>query len=299
MDDTHPTVDTTPTVDLTPTGGPAPAVVALERTGPKPLVRIGLLGIGAAALIAVAILAAGASALPGSLLAAVTGSGASGAGGNATTDSGPALFGGEGFLGGGPGPGGRGGHAFGGGITITAISGSDISLETEDGWNRTITVDSGTTYSKSGDEIALSDLAVGDEIAFRQTREDDGTFTIDAIAVIPPHAGGEVTAVSGSTITVEQRDGTTTTINVNGDTDYQVNGDDATLADVEVGMLLIAQGTENADGSLTATDVRAADPDSFPGRPGHGFRKVWPGPDGGDGTAPDATTAPNAEGSAS
>jgi hypothetical protein len=56
-------------------------------------------------------------------------------------------------------------------ITVTAISGNSISLKTADGWTRTITVDSGTTYSKSGDTIALGDIKVGDEIAFRQTRE--------------------------------------------------------------------------------------------------------------------------------
>src|SRR5206468_1026908 len=104
------------------------------------------------------------------------------------------LNGGPGFRGGGP--------AFGG-ITITAINGNNISLKTADGWTRTITVDSGTTFSKSGATIALGDLKVGDEVGFRQTRETDGTFTIDSIAVILPHAGGEVTAVTGSTITLK------------------------------------------------------------------------------------------------
>ncbi len=191
-----------------------------------------------------------------------------------------------------------------GGITVTAISSSNISLETVDGWSRTITVDADTTYSRSGDEIALGDLAVGDEIAFRQTLEDDGSWTIDAIAVIPPHVGGEVTAVDGSTITVEQRDGTSATITVTDATEYQVNGDDATLADVEVGMKLVAEGTENADGSLTASEVRAADPDGFRGPGGHGGRGPGFGPGfdffGGDNDAdPDATEAPSASDSAS
>ena len=135
---------------------------------------------------------------------------------------------------------------------------------------------------------------------FRQTLEDDGTWTIDAIAVILPHVGGEVTAIDGSTITVEGRDGTTSTITVNGDTTYQVNGDDATLADVEVGMVLIAEGTENADGSLTATEVKAADPGDFfgwPGRHGFGFG-FGPGFDT-DGDNPNATDAPEADASAS
>jgi hypothetical protein len=178
------------------------------------LARIGLLGIGAAALIAVAMLAFGSSFSPTRTLAGSDASGTTGSTG-ITGTAGVEDFG----LFGGPGFGGRG-HAFMfGGITITAINGNDISLETQDGWTRTITVEDGTEYWKSGDEIGLADLAVGDRIAFRQTLEDDGTWTINGIAVILPHVGGEVTAVDGSTITVEGRDGETATITVNGDTD--------------------------------------------------------------------------------
>ena len=250
--------------------------VPVERTGSAPIARIGLVGAAAAALVAVGILAAGATATPSGTLAAD----------NATTT----LAGnvqvlenaGPGF--GGPGFGGR--HGFGG-VTITAISGSSISLETADGWTRTILVDSGTTYSESGDAIALSDLAVGDQVHFEQTLEDDGTFSIDAIAVIPPHVGGTVTAISGSTITVEQRDGTSATVNVTGDTTYRVSGDDAALADVEVGMFLVAEGTENSDGSLTATAVRAADRGSMPGPGGH-HRGPWLDDDTSDDTSSDS-----------
>lgn len=268
---------------------PAPvATVAPPDRRTAMLARIGLLGIGAAAIVAVALLVFGSSLVPRGTLAA----------GSGTTGSSDVTI--ETLNGGRPGI--RGfGHGFGG-ITITAISGNNLSLETVDGWSRTITVDSGTTYSKSGDTIALADLAVGDEIAFRQTREDDGSFTIDAIVVIPPHAGGEVTAVNGSTITLEGRDGSTATVTVTGDTTFEVNGDDATLADVKVGMFLVAEGTENADGSLTATDVKAVDPDSFPGPGRHGFKFGF-GPwfDSGDkdGSNPDATPAPTADTGAS
>jgi hypothetical protein len=238
--------------------------IPVERTGPAPLKRIGLVGAAAAAIVAIGILAAGASAAPAGTLAA--GSGIGDAAGTIDLSLG-AFRDGVGI-----GPGFGGGHGFGG-IAITAISGSKLSLETTDGWTRTITVDSGTTYTESGDTIALSDLSVGDEIRFQQAPEDDGTYSIDAVAVIPPHAGGTVTAISGSTITVEQRDGTTATIKVTAATTYSVAGDDAALADVEVGMFLVAEGTENSDGSLTATEVRAADPDRMPGfggRGGHG-----------------------------
>ena len=119
--------------------------------------------------------------------------------------------------------------------------------------------------------------------------------------MILPHVGGEVTAVDGSTITVEQPRRQSATITVNGDTEYQVNGDAATLADVEVGMFLVAEGTENGDGSLTATKVKAGDRGRFFG--GRGF-----GLPAGPGLRPrlrlerqdpDATAAPQRDGSAS
>jgi hypothetical protein len=267
------------------------AAVLPARTGIAPWARIGLLGIAAAALVAVAILAFGSTAAPTGTLAA----GANNDGGsyaiNDLNGGGPGGPGGPGF---------RGGFGHGG-ITITAISGNSISLKTEDGWTRTITVDSGTTYSKSGDTIALGDLKVGDQVGFRQTKEDDGTFTIDQIAVILPHVGGEVTAINGNTISLKLRDDSTTTVKVDGNTEFQVNGDNAALADVKVGMVLVAEGTENSDGSINASDVRAGDMrDGFGGRGFRGFGgpHFGPGPDGPWGEKPDASAVPSATGSA-
>ena len=265
---------------------PAPAGVATTAALPAMsrsalLARIGLLGIAAAALIAAVVLVFGSTASPGGILAAGTT--------NGTTGGSVDLLNGGG-------PGFRGGHVGMGGITIAGISGNDISLKTVDGWTRTITVDSGTTYSRSGTTIALGDLKVGDEIGFRQTHETNGSWTIDSIVVILPHAGGEVTKVAGSTITVTAPDGTTSTITVNAQTTYDVNGATAKLADVKVGMFLVAEGTKNADGSLTATKVRAADASARGDRGEHGWFRFGPGDDG---TAPNATTAPTATGTAS
>lgn len=257
------------------------AAASAGRAGPVGLARIGLVGAAAAAIVAVGILVAGATASPTGTLAVGNGNGNAGAmtlpaAGFPDRDRmGPGFGRGPGF----------------GGITISAVSGSNLALTTGDGWTRTITVDSGTTYTKSGASITLSDLKVGDQIGFRQTREDDGTFTIDGIVVILPHAGGEVTAISGSTITVKHRDDTTATIKATSATDYMVGGDEsASLSDVKVGMHLVAEGTRNADGSLTATRVRAVDPDDMPG-PG-GFRGQRHGAFGG-GAAP--WSAPDAD----
>ena len=135
-------------------------------------------------------------------------------------------------------------------ITIASISGSSLSLKTDDGWTRTITPTSATTITKAGATITVSDLEVGDQIVFSQTKQTDGTYTIDAIRVVLPHVGGQVSAVSGSTITVTERDGTTATIHVDSATTYQVEGvTSATLSDIKVGDFVVAQG-DAADGWL-------------------------------------------------
>ena len=75
------------------------------------------------------------------------------------------------------------------------------------------------------------------------------------LAVVLPTVVGEVTAVDGSTITMTQRGGTTATIHVNGDTTFRVDGAAGTLSDVKVGSIIIAEGTQRADGSLDAARV--------------------------------------------
>ena len=146
-----------------------------------------------------------------------------------------------------------------GGVEITAIDGSDLDLETVDGWTRTITVTDDTEITRGGDPIELDDLAVGDSVRFRQERSDDGTFSITRIDVVLPHVAGTVTAVTDTTITVELRGGTTATVHVDDGTAFKVEDvtDTAGIADVEVGMRIVASGEQNADGSLDASRVVA------------------------------------------
>jgi hypothetical protein len=146
-----------------------------------------------------------------------------------------------------------------GGVEITSISGSSLSLKTVDGWTRTIEVTSATEITKGGDTITMSDLAVGDSIRFRQQRNDDGTFTITRIDVVQPTVAGQVTATTDSTITIELRGGTSTTVHVDSSTTIRVEGVDGTakIGDVAVGMRIIASGEQRSDGSLDASRVLA------------------------------------------
>ena len=141
-------------------------------------------------------------------------------------------------------------------ITISAIQGSSLSLATDDGWTRTIAVGSSTTITKGGMAIGVGDLNVGDHIVFGESKASDETYTIDAIRVVLPVIAGQVTAVSGDTITVTGPGGTAGTIHVGTGTTYTIDGNDsAKLSDITVGSFVVAEGTQRNDGSLDATVV--------------------------------------------
>jgi Domain of unknown function (DUF5666) len=154
----------------------------------------------------------------------------------------------------------KGNGAVRGPITIRAISGPQISLATDDGWSRTITVTSTTVITRGGQAIAVGDLRVGDQIRFRQTRNADGSYAITAIAVPTPTAGGEVTAVGPSSITVMGRGGATRVITVTDATAYRLGKAAGSKADVKVGVRVNAQGTLSGD-TFTASTVRVLLPD--------------------------------------
>ena len=114
---------------------------------------------------------------------------------------------------------------------------------------------SSTVITKGGQTVAVDALKVGDQIRFSQTRNADGTYTITAIVVPTPVAGGEVTAVDATTITVKGKGGATRVITVNGATVYKLGSAAGSKADVKVGVRVAAQGTVSGD-TFTAITVR-------------------------------------------
>jgi hypothetical protein len=150
-----------------------------------------------------------------------------------------------------------GGGSGRGGITITAIDGAKLSLKTEDGWTRTITVTDDTTITKGGQAVKVGDLDVGDKILFRQKRNDDGTFAIVAIVVPTPKAAGEETAVTPSTLTLKGRGDQTRTIQLNGSTVYELGKTKGDKADVKVGSRVVVEGSVSGE-TFTALTVHIA-----------------------------------------
>ena len=143
---------------------------------------------------------------------------------------------------------------------VTAISGSTLTVLNRNDESVEVNVsDSTEIYLVASQSTGtLSDIQVGSNIHVRGTKNDDGSVDATKIKVAPAgdRAHGKVTAVDGSTITVEhRRDGTTTTIVTDGNTVFWLNGAAASLSDVVVDQSLAAYGQTQDDGSVLATVV--------------------------------------------
>jgi hypothetical protein len=144
---------------------------------------------------------------------------------------------------------------------LTAISGSTLTVTDRAGTARKIVVSAGTTYQRSGAAISLSDLQVGNQIDAAGSLNSDGSLAARVVHVILPAVDGAVTAVSGSTITVQARGPSagTKTITVNSSTTYTLGGPGSpatgSLSNVQVGSHVHAEGTLNSSGVLLASAV--------------------------------------------
>lgn len=306
------------TPDATPASFAEPADVTTTepvRTGGRSLMPFGLAAVAAG----VGLAAMAVAATVGGSAAGGTPAIAQGVALVANASPAPAQDGhdGQGGPGGRAGPGGRRGGMMGGermgglrgGVSVTSISGSQLSLGTDDGWTRTIDA-AGAKITKGGAAATLADITVGTQIRFAETRNADGTYTITKIGIEMPRVAGTVTAAGGSTITLKGMDGSTVAVTVTSSTTYRVAGkQSATLADIKVGDVVMATGTKAADGSITATSVHAFTPGTGgpgtdgpgAGGPGMGGPHGWdtdgdgrPGQPGQNGPNATPTPAPGA-----
>ena len=159
--------------------------------------------------------------------------------------------------------------------TITSVGAGSVTIKQFDGSSRTLTLTSSTTYSQGGATVTLSALVAGVRITALGTVDSAGSFTATAVTIAPSTVQGTVASKTATTIVVTTAAvgttaGKTVTGNVSAATKYAVRGvTAATLANVAVGDRIAAEGTLNADGSLTATTVQAA-PNDQPGFGGFG-----------------------------
>jgi uncharacterized protein DUF5666 len=143
-------------------------------------------------------------------------------------------------------------------ITIASINGNDVLLKTDDGWTRTISVTDSVKLTKGGQPISVADLKVGDQVRFRQTRNDDGTYTVTALAVVVPTIRGTASDITSSGFKVTTRDGSVWTVTVNGSTTYRFGQGTGSLSDVKDGQAVVVAGNTTGDNQMTATTVAVA-----------------------------------------
>jgi hypothetical protein len=199
-----------------------------------------------------------------------------------------------------PGHGRMGGHGGfgivrgGGGGTITQISGSTLSLRTQQG-TETVSTSGSTQYTKDRQSIAFSDLKVGDVVrvipdaaSAKPATPGTGTITASRIVVVEPMLAGRVAAIDGDTVSLVGRDGRELTVTLTDATRYFNGTQGADRAAVTVGSHIVAAGSQDGLTHLTASTVTVlpaggggAGPmeRGLPGRPGH----VRPGGGGGFG----------------
>lgn len=202
--------------------------------------------------------AAGASAAP---IASPGASGAPGHGFGRGNGRGPGMFPGFGFFGGVPAvpgaPGAMGARMPGGflpDIRITAIDGAKVSLQSANGWSRTVDT-TGVTVTRAGATIPVSGLKVGDRIAVTETRNADGTFTVTGLTVVLDQVSGAVSKVDAGSITVTAFGNKTVTITTSAATVYRRAGQTIARSDITVGDRVTAEGTSASDESLVAQAV--------------------------------------------
>jgi len=168
---------------------------------------------------------------------------------------------------------------------VTSVEGNIIKVENPRDGEGTIVTDEETEFIVNGEAGSLADVAVGKFVGARGKMQDDDSLLADRVMVHdelpgPPDGpgrglgiGGEVTAVNGNIIRVENPRGEGTIV-TNDATEFIVNGESGSLADVIVGKFVMAMGEKQDDGSVLADRVKVMDeapaPPNGPGHPGRG-----------------------------
>jgi hypothetical protein len=140
--------------------------------------------------------------------------------------------------------------------TVTAKSGANLTVKDHAGTTHTVVTTDSTVVTRGGQSAKVSDIGVNSEIRAEGTLSN-GTLTATRIDIMVPHAGGKITTISGSTITVSDRDNTTQTITVTSSTTYTdaQTGKSSSLSALKVGDFIMAEGTLDSSGTFTATAV--------------------------------------------
>ncbi len=166
--------------------------------------------------------------------------------------------------------------------TVSSVGSSSVTITQADGSSKTITLTGSTTYDQAGQSASKSALVAGARILAEGTVAGS-TFTATRIEIMPAAVSGTVSSKTSNSIVVKTSDGKSVTVKTTSSTRFGVAGQaNATISNVAVGDRIVAEGTLNSDGSLTAALVRAGanDQPGFGGFGGRGFGGFGPGKGG-------------------
>jgi len=171
--------------------------------------------------------------------------------------------------------------------TITAISGSEFTIKTEDGTTYKVATGPNTHLVKDRQPIKASDIHMGDVI-MTGGDVDEKAHTVGAVffAVLDAEqvqrmkqaqadfgktwTAGKITAINELTLTIDRPDKKSQTITVDENTSFRKHRDSITLADIKVGDTVSAHGALQ-NGNFVATVLSVVDPNRRgPGGAGQG-----------------------------
>jgi hypothetical protein len=138
-------------------------------------------------------------------------------------------------------------------FTVTQVSGGTIAATKADGTAVTITVTSGTAILRAGQPATLADITPGTKLRVAGKGEGSGTITASKIEIVLPEVAGPITAISGSSLTIQAKQGTRV-IQMTDSTRLYAAQTNAPLSAsaLQVGVMIHATGILNSDGSLSA-----------------------------------------------
>jgi hypothetical protein len=151
--------------------------------------------------------------------------------------------------------------------TVDSVGSNSFTITTAAGKTVTVNVSSSTTYRGAGGSASFSDVHKGAVVIVKGTAGTNSSVNATAVAIVPPHAAGKVTAINGGALTIQPPSGnlgklasTVTTVVTNGSTTYFAPGSSSTgFGAIKVGSYIAATGTLSSDGkTLTATKVIVA-----------------------------------------
>src|SRR5215467_6009344 len=164
--------------------------------------------------------------------------------------------------------------------TVTAISGSEFTIRTEDGTTYKIATSPNTHIMKDRQPIKASDIHTGD-VVMTGGEVDEKAHTVGAVflAVLDAEqvarmkqmqadfgktwTAGKITAINDLILTIERPDKKTQTISVDENTSFQKHRESITLADIKVGDTVTSRGALK-DGNFVATQLSVVEPRNRP-----------------------------------